>query len=215
MESILSKHHFWKRRLHSLSGVIPIGAFLLEHLFSNAYAFGGAEKFNDHVGFLLSIPQPFLALFEWGGIILPITFHAIYGIYLSRQGSVTAKAYPNVRNWMYVLQRTTGFLALGYMIVHLAQFRFGHGSIFLADPAFAKVAFEETAKVMHNPLWFTVYAVGLAATVFHFANGLCLFCYHWGLTISKTSQRAVALVAAGLGILLFGVGLASMAAFLK
>lgn len=215
MESILSKGHFWKRRLHSLSGVVPIGAFLIEHLFSNAYAFGGPEKFNDHVGFLLSIPQPFLAIFEWGFIILPILFHALYGIYLSRQGSVTARAYPNVRNWLYVMQRVTGVLALIYVIVHLWQFRFGHGFNVLADPNFAKIAFQETAAVMKNPIWFGFYAIGLAATVFHFANGLSLFCYHWGLTVSAASQRAVAIVGFGLGILLFGVGLASMAAFLK
>lgn len=214
MDSILSKRHFWARKLHSLSGVIPIGAFLIEHLFSNAYAFGGAESFNDHVGFLLSIPQPFLAIFEWGLIIGPITFHALYGIYLSRQGSVTARAYPNVRNWMYVLQRVTGILALIYIIIHLWQFRLGH-SFIVADPGFAKVAFQETAKVLQNPIWFAVYTVGLAATLFHFSNGLCLFCYHWGLTIGKASQRGVAIAASGLGILLFGVGLASMAAFLK
>jgi len=32
---------FLLRRLHSLSGIIPIGAFLLEHFISNAEAFKG------------------------------------------------------------------------------------------------------------------------------------------------------------------------------
>jgi len=33
---------FLLRRLHSLTGIVPIGAFLLEHFLSNAEAFKGA-----------------------------------------------------------------------------------------------------------------------------------------------------------------------------
>jgi len=34
---------FLLRRLHSLSGIFPIGAFLVEHFFSNAFAVNGAN----------------------------------------------------------------------------------------------------------------------------------------------------------------------------
>ncbi len=214
MQGGLGKHHFWLRKIHSLSGIVPIGAFLLEHLFSNAYALSGEQAFNEHVGFLLSIPQPFLAVFEWGFIIGPIAFHALLGIYLSMQGSLTARAYPNVRNWMYVFQRVTGIVALIYIVVHLWQFRLAEAGI-VANPEFAKHAFAETAHVLSQPMWFSFYVVGLAATLFHFSNGISLFCYHWGLTIGAKSQKLVALLAAGLGIFLFIVGVVSMMAFLK
>ena len=43
-----SQNYFWIRRLHSLSGVLPIGAFVLVHLFTNAYSWSPAA-FNEHV----------------------------------------------------------------------------------------------------------------------------------------------------------------------
>lgn len=214
MESNLSQRHFWIRKLHSLSGLVPIGAFLVEHLISNAYALSGEKRFNEHVEFLLSIPQPFLAILEWGLILMPIAFHGLVGVYLSRQGSITAIAYPKVRNWMYVLQRVTGMITLLYIIVHLWQFRLGHSGI-VADPSFAQRAYQEVAVVLRNPVWFAVYTIGLASTVFHFANGLGLFCYHWGITVGKTSQRVVATISIGLGVGLFILGIASMRAFLS
>lgn len=214
MESFFSRNHFWVRRIHSLSGIVPVGAFLLEHLFSNAYAFGGEKIFNEHVAFLQSIPQPFLALFEWGFIIGPIAFHAILGIYISMQGSVNVKAYPHVRNWLYILQRVTGIIAFFYVMTHLFQFRLADAGIF-ADTSFAHHAFTETAKVLRQPIWYWFYIVGLASTLFHFSNGIGLFCHHWGITVSEKSQKAVLAIAGVLGIFLFAVGVASMEAFLK
>ena len=37
---------FLWRRLHSLSGIFPIGFFLLEHFFSNAFATNGGAAYN-------------------------------------------------------------------------------------------------------------------------------------------------------------------------
>ena len=47
---------FLLRRLHSLSGIIPIGAFLLEHFISNSEAMNGATAYNDQVKFLTGLP---------------------------------------------------------------------------------------------------------------------------------------------------------------
>ena len=48
--------HFWLRRLHSLSGIFPIGFFLLEHMFSNAFILLGSEAYNGQIKFLQSLP---------------------------------------------------------------------------------------------------------------------------------------------------------------
>ena len=47
---------FLLRRLHSLTGIIPIGAFLIEHFISNSEATKGAQAYNDQVKFLTSLP---------------------------------------------------------------------------------------------------------------------------------------------------------------
>src|SRR6185436_6411305 len=52
--SATTRHNL--RRLHSLSGVLPVGLFLLEHFYTNSYAMFGAEVYNEKVLFLTSLP---------------------------------------------------------------------------------------------------------------------------------------------------------------
>ena len=62
---------FLLRRLHSLSGIVPVGAFLFEHiLISNSTAISGPDAYARQVSFLANLPLvPILELF---GIWLPI-----------------------------------------------------------------------------------------------------------------------------------------------
>ena len=48
-------YSFVLRRLHSLSGIVPIGAFLIEHFISNSEATNGVQAYNDQVKFLTKI----------------------------------------------------------------------------------------------------------------------------------------------------------------
>jgi succinate dehydrogenase / fumarate reductase cytochrome b subunit len=51
---------FVLRRLHSLSGIIPVGAFLFEHiLISNSTAISGPEAYAKQVAFLGGLPLVF------------------------------------------------------------------------------------------------------------------------------------------------------------
>jgi succinate dehydrogenase / fumarate reductase, cytochrome b subunit len=51
-----------------------------------------------------------------------------------------------------------------------------------------------------------VYIVGIAASVFHLANGLWGFCFSWGITVSRRAQRSAATVFGLLGLVLFLLG---------
>ena len=42
-------HSFFWRRLHSLSGIVPIGAFLIEHIVSNFEAVNGPLAYAQQV----------------------------------------------------------------------------------------------------------------------------------------------------------------------
>src|SRR5215470_18564806 len=67
-------HEFFWRRLHSLSGIVPVGAFLFEHiLISNSTALNGPEAYANQVKFLGSLPLVVAveAIFIW----IPILFH--------------------------------------------------------------------------------------------------------------------------------------------
>src|SRR5579864_3163419 len=69
---------FILRRLHSLSGIVPVGAFLVEHFISNAFATNGVDAYTAQVKFLTGLP--FAKLLEVFGIYIPILFHGLYGI---------------------------------------------------------------------------------------------------------------------------------------
>ena len=80
--------HFLLRKLHSLSGVVPVGLFLLQHIYHNAYAIQGREAFGKVTAELQGLPVA-IAL-EIGLIWLPILFHGLYGFYVMFTGRSNA-----------------------------------------------------------------------------------------------------------------------------
>lgn len=195
-----SRRHFVLRRLHSLTGVVPLGAFLLEHLWTNAHALYGRESFNRAVGMLQSIPLlPWLEVF---GIALPLVFHAVYGIVIATQSSPNVMRYPYTRNWLYLLQRVSGVVALLFIGLHVWQYRVQKLLHTLPWPNF----YYQLTVDLNRPLWFAFYVTGVTATVFHFANGLWLFGNSWGLTLTDRSQRRAAWVWGIVGLVLWAVG---------
>src|SRR5437868_7499055 len=84
-------HSFLLRRLHSLSGIVPIGAFLVEHFVSNSEATKGAVAYNEQVRFLTGLP--FVSVLEWVFIFLPILYHAFYGFYIWYRGESNVGEY--------------------------------------------------------------------------------------------------------------------------
>ena len=80
-----SRYFILLRRLHSLSGIVPVGAFLFEHiLISNSTAISGPDAYARQVSFLANLPLVFFL--ELFGIWLPIAFHALYGFYIWYRG---------------------------------------------------------------------------------------------------------------------------------
>ncbi|MBV8205256.1 MAG: succinate dehydrogenase, partial [Acidobacteria bacterium] len=169
-------HEFFWRRLHSISGIVPIGAFLVEHiLVSNATAINGPDAYANQVKFLGSLPLVIAleSIFIW----LPIAFHGGYGIYLWLRGTSNVTDYPWAGNWMYTLQRYTGIIAFAYIGWHVYSTRF-HGIDLHAYPSasFGKVQMELAAA------WaFAFYVAGLLCACWHFAYGIFLFCAKWGV----------------------------------
>src|SRR5579871_1152770 len=141
------------RKLHSLLGVIPIGAFLIEHLVSNFEALKGPIAYGDQVKFLNSLPL--VRVLEWTFIFIPILYHAIYGVYIWLRGKSNVVYYPWAGNWLYVSQRWTGLIAFAYIVQHVLRQRF-LGVSLTEHPyyAFAKVQHE-----LSNPWMVAVYVI--------------------------------------------------------
>lgn len=201
-------YSFWLRRLHSLSGIVPVGAFLFEHiLISNSAAIGGPAAYARQVRFLASLPLvPILELF---GIWLPILFHALYGFYIWYRGETNVGEYPWTGNWMYTVQRWTGGIAFAYILWHTWTMRFTGVDLHeYPGASFGKVQ----AEVFQTPL-FLFYVVGLIAASWHFAYGIWLFCAKWGIVSGEKARKRFLTVCLAFFFVLLGAGLASLTSF--
>src|SRR5262249_33728987 len=115
------------RKVHSLLGVLPLGAFILEHLYTNAFVLGGQDSYDKQVNWLLSFPKPVLWSLEILFIALPLLFHGILGAKIAWEGKSNVRNYRYARNVSYFLQRWAGIYLLGFIVYHVWTTRFsGH-----------------------------------------------------------------------------------------
>ena len=198
-------YSFYLRRLHSLTGIIPVGAFLFEHiLISNATAISGPSAYARQVRFLASLPL--VPALEFFGIWLPIAFHALYGFYIWYRGDSNVAEYPWTGNWMYVLQRWTGGIAFAYILWHTWTMRFSGIDLHVYPGAsFGKVQ----AELFSTPL-LIFYVVGLISAAWHFAYGIWLFAAKWGITPGERARQWFLKVCLAFFVLMSCVGLASL-----
>jgi len=200
---------FLLRRLHSLSGIVPVGAFLVEHFLSNAFATNGPWAYGDQVKFLTGLP--FAIWLEVFGIYIPILFHSLYGVYIWYRGESNTGDYPWVGNRMYLAQRWTGIIAFAYIIWHTYTMRFTGVHLFTnPDAAFWKVQQE-----LQHPLALAFYITGIVAASWHFAYGLWLFAAKWGITVGDQARRKFGYVCLVIGLGFVIVGGATLHAFFR
>lgn len=199
--------HFFARKLHSLSGIIPVGFFLIEHIISNTFALQGADKYNSWVAFLTSVPGKLaIEAIIIGGLL----FHGIYGLFIMLDAKNNVNRYGYVRNWFFYLQRATGIIAFIFIAVHLASLRFAYALGILPEVNFATMA-----STLSNPAVMVFYILGVVSAAFHFANGLWLFGITWGITVGPKAQAYSAYLAGLVFVAMSGAGLASLLAFVR
>jgi len=201
-------YSFLLRRLHSLSGIVPVGLFLVEHFISNAFATRGPSAYTKQVELLSSFP--FVVGLELFGIWLPILYHALYGFYVWYRGEGNIGEYPWTGNWMYTAQRWTGTIAFFYMVWHTWTMRFT-GTHLLTHPG---AAFGKVQTEFQSPWAVAFYAVGILCASWHFAYGLWLFAAKWGITTGDGARRKFGYVCLLIALLFIGVGAATMYSFL-
>lgn len=209
----LERHHFLFRRLHSLTGIMPVGVFVIFHLFTNAQMALG--DFQHEVNFIHNLPA--LLFLEIFGLWLPIAFHAGLGVVYIFTGRRNTGAYPYGSNWRYTLQRWTAWISLFFIFYHVATLRWGWVVPGLTEYPFIAAGIDDqplahatTALALQGgPLggWLNVllYVIGVYSVIFHWANGLWTAAITWGLTLTVDSQRrwGYFCIAMGVGLSIF------------
>jgi succinate dehydrogenase / fumarate reductase cytochrome b subunit len=206
---------FILRKLHQLSGIVPLGAFLLEHFYTNSKAMTGPQDFNKAVVDLQSIP--YILFVEISFIFIPLLYHAIYGLVITVEARPNNLNYPYPRNWFYTIQRLTGVILFFFILFHVLNFRFGMipGLNTVSVAHAPDQAFDIVAREFRIVPIFIVYLIGITATVWHFANGIWLFLVDWGITIGAQAQRLTGYACIAFGVVLLLVGINAMIAFIR
>jgi succinate dehydrogenase / fumarate reductase cytochrome b subunit len=193
---------YFLRKLHSLSGIVPVGAFLAEHFWSNSAALVSAAKYNETSQELQTIP--FRVFVEWAFIFLPILFHGGYGVYIWLRGESNVSQYSWVKNWLYTFQRYTGLIAFAYIGWHVYTQRWlTHGMS----------TYAEMAQQLLNPWALAFMIVGVVASSFHLGVGMWNFLCKWGLAATVRAQRAAGQLGLVIGIVFSCVGVLIVLSF--
>jgi len=203
------------RKLHQLTGILPLGIFLLEHFYTNSKALSGPGDFNNAVKDLQSIP--YILFVEIGGIFIPLLYHAIYGLVITMEARPNNLAYPYARNWFYTIQRITAIILFFFITFHVLNFRFGFIPSINTQSVAHHVdeAFNIVAREFRMIPIFIIYMIGITATVWHLANGLWLFLVDWGITIGERAQRLTGYACIAFGVVLLLVGINAAVAFIR
>jgi len=230
----LERNYFLFRRLHSLSGIVPIGVFLVSHLLTNSSVVwgltdsrkaetghAGVATFQHEVDFIHSIP--FLLIIEvslWGAI----AFHSILGVFYAMSGKGNTHRYAYQDNFRYTLQRISGYLGILFIFYHVATLRWGWTFLIPGGTSWsAEFAASTMAAILRGGtdgitmpavLVAIGYFLGISLLVFHFANGLWTAAITWGLTLSASAQKRWGMACAGLGAGLMAMAWASLFGFL-
>jgi succinate dehydrogenase / fumarate reductase, cytochrome b subunit len=212
--SFLERNEFLLRRLHSLSGMIPVGAYMVVHLLTNASVLDGAATFQRRV-YAIHELGVVLPIVEWTFIFIPLLFHAIYGILIVRGAAPNSSTYKYTNNVRYTLQRATGMIAFVFIMWHVFHM---HGWFHaewwensVSHPLFGGMfrpynAASTAARALQISIIVPIlYAIGVLSCVFHLANGIWTFGITWGLWVTPASQRWANAVC-----LVFGLGLAAV-----
>ncbi len=180
IKPVFPRSFLW-RRLHSLSGLIPIGAFLLEHIYTNSYSLVSPETYNEQIAHLQGLP--FVVLIEILFIFLPILFHTFYGFVIIYQGKSNVHQYGYEANWRYTMQRLTGVVGFVFIAYHVYATRLT--SYFSHEP----MTYTWMQELLTQPGKMSFYLIGSTSIIFHFCNGLWTFMIVWGITVTKMAQK--------------------------
>jgi len=195
---------------------VPIGAFLMIHLCTNARILvpghAPGEDFQNAVNMIHGL-GPMLLPVEIIFIFLPLLFHAIVGFQIVLTASPNVRSYSYNSNIRYSLQRWTGVIAFFFIMYHVWQMHW-FGEPIGGGKFDAENAANSAAKVIQSVWWIApVYAIGVISSVFHLANGIWTALITWGITIKPRSQQMAGYVCAAFGVIVTLIGLGALNGF--
>jgi succinate dehydrogenase / fumarate reductase, cytochrome b subunit len=213
MSLAIGKESFFWHKLHSLTGIIPVGFYLVQHLGLNSFSLAGPAQYNGVSAFFYSMPEHILLTMEALFIWLPLLFHSVYGIFITgrMEQNYVGTPYKWSQNRMYLFQRISGIFIFLFLIYHVWTTT---GVIKMTgDHSAVDYGYMQRELSRFGYLILVFYALGVTAASYHLSYGVWNFCIRWGITVSDRAQLAIQRVAFGLFIVITLLGLAALLGF--
>ena len=146
-------------------------------------------------------------------ILLPLGFHAGYGIVL-----LASKATPDAEierrygdRRFFVLQRVSAVFVLVFVLAHVWELRLQRLFFGLpADGLYTTLTAHLSWTWAGIPLVALLYILGIFAATVHLSNGLFAASAMWNIGLSPAGRRRIRMATAALGLVLFFVGTATV-----
>ena len=163
-----------KKYLMGLTGFFLI-TFLIVHASINAFIFYNDDgaTFNSIAHFML---HNYVVRFLEIGLFAAFILHAIQGLLLWKQNRAARKIsysvtkFPKEIKWYARTMGWLGTFILLFLVMHLYQF-WGSTKHELYFNGPAVDLYQSMKEIFTNPVWFTLYMIGLASLLFHLLHG--------------------------------------------
>jgi len=210
--SITRENFIW-HKLHSLTGIIPVGFYMIQHLTLNSFSLAGEKYFNGVIDFFGKLmPRHILFALEIGVIALPLLFHGVYGLFITNRGqaNITQKKYFYTENLMYTLQRISGLALFVLLILHVWETTIRSR---IQGEDVIKFAAWHDKLTSYNYSILALYMLGVFLASYHLAFGIWNFCIRWGIAISEEKQLLVRKISTVLCVAFTLLGWAALLGF--
>jgi succinate dehydrogenase / fumarate reductase, cytochrome b subunit len=207
----LTRENYVMHRIHSITGVMPVGYYMVQHLVLNLNSVASPEKFNGVIDFFESFPKHLLLAVEAGMIWIPLLFHAIYGLFIvSRaENNYFTTKYKWSENRMFFLQRLSGVAVFFFLIYHVLTTTVQK---YLSGNADA-IKYAAMSDRFHNPLVLAAYVLGILGASYHLGYGLWNFCIRWGITVTEAAQQRIQKISAVVFVAVTLIGWGALVGF--
>ena len=198
------QRHWLLRRLHSLSGIIPIGGFLFFHLFENAFVLKGGGMWWKETEFTRST-----SISDRGRSVGAVDSDSLpRDLRPGHHGHRAAQRLPvRAQLPVHACSASPGILAFLFIGFHVLTTR----AYFYATGV--ETNYLRMHNFMMNPLILTIYIVGTLACVYHLTNGIFTFTITWGIAVGAKAQTLVNRACVALFVVLAIVSVSILIAF--
>jgi succinate dehydrogenase / fumarate reductase cytochrome b subunit len=163
-----------KKYLMGFTGFFLI-SYLIIHAGINSLIFynDGGVTFAAAAGFML---HNYIVRFLEIGLFAGFILHIVQGLMLWRQNSAARKTkyyvqkFPKEIKWYARYMGWLGTFVLLFLVMHLSHFWFTtKQELYFGGPEIN--LYERMREVFTNPVWFTLYMIGLGSLLFHLLQG--------------------------------------------